>query len=296
MRRYNPIMANTAVSALPPPVLAVLGHPVAHSLSPAMHEAGFAATGRAGRYIALDVTADRLPAAVAAMGVLGFAGCNLTVSLKEAGCALATRRSPEAARTGAANTLAFRPGGEVYADTTDGRGLLRSLRAEAGWEPRGRRALLLGAGGAARGIAAALAAGGTRAVAVANRTPDRAARLAADIGGGVAAVPWAPAPLEEVLRSADLVVNCTTLGMHGRGSPLAADDLTRLPRHAVVCDIVYVPEETPLLAAARACGRTAVGGLGMLAWQAALAWEVWFSETGPADVFLAAARRGLVGA
>lgn len=289
-------MGQAAAPALPPPVLAVLGHPVAHSLSPLMHEAGFAATGRLGRYIALDVAPEGLPAAVAAMATLGFTGCNLTVSLKEAGCALADRRSPEAERTGSANTLAFLPGGEVYADTTDGRGLLRALQAEVGWETRGRRVLLLGAGGAARGIAAALGAAGASAVAVVNRSTARAERLAAEVGGPVTALPWAPESLEPALRVADLVVNCTTLGMHGEGCPLAAREIGLLPVHAVVCDIVYVPEETPLLAGARAQGRTAVGGLGMLAWQAALAWEVWFGETGPAEVFLAAARRRLCSA
>ncbi len=277
---------------LPPPVLAVLGHPVAHSLSPVMHEAGFAATGRPGRYIALDVPSARLPAAVAGMVALGFAGCNLTVSLKEIGCALATRRSAEAARTGSANTLVFRAG-EIYADTTDGRGLLRSLREETAWDPRGRRVLLLGAGGAARGIAAALLGAGAGAVLVTNRTPARAERLAADLGGGIGTVAWGGAPLDAALRMTDLVVNCTTLGMHGQGCPLRPEALDLLPRDAVVCDIVYVPEQTPLLAAARAQGRVGVGGLGMLAWQAALAWEVWFGEEGPADVLLAAARRSL---
>ena len=277
----------------PPPLLAVLGHPVAHSLSPVMHEAGFAARGRRGRYIACDVTVAGLPAAVAGLAALGFLGCNLTVSLKEAGCALATHRSPEAARTGAANTLAFRAGGEVYADTTDGRGLLRSLAEAAGWEARGRRVVLLGAGGAARGVAAALLAAGAALVTVANRTPERAGRLATDIGGAIRGIGLLPEPLAVALSGADLLVNCTTVGMHGRGMALPVETLAALPRGAVVCDIVYAPEETPLLAAARAGGWTVVGGLGMLAWQAALAWEVWFGETGPAQTFALAARRAL---
>lgn len=277
------------------PWLCVLGQPVAHTLSPTMHAAGFAATGRPGRYGAYEVSVARLPRALAGLAALGAHGCNLTVPLKEAGCALAGRRSPEAALTGSANTLAFRADGEVYADTTDGRGLLRALEAEVGWRPAGARVVLLGAGGAARAIAAALSAGGAARVDVVNRTEGRALRLATEIGGAVRAAA-AGEPLARALAGAELLVNCTTLGLHGRGLPLDGAHLEALPPRAVVCDIVYVPEETPLLRAARARGLVAVGGLGMLAWQAALAWEVWFGETGPADVFLAAARAALGGA
>lgn len=279
---------------LPPPVLAVLGHPVAHSVSPAMHEAGFAARGRPGRYVALDVPVARLSAAVAGMAALGLHGCNLTVPLKEAGAACATRRSPGVTRTGSANTLAFRAG-EVWADSTDGRGLLRSLHDETGFSPGGARVVVLGAGGASRGIVAALADGGAAEVQVANRTLERAARLAADLGGPVRALALEPQALARALRQADLLVNGTTVGMQGVGLPLPAECLGELPPPAVVCDIVYTPEDTPLLQAARARGRRVVGGLGMLAWQAALSWELWFGETGPADIFLAAARRALGG-
>ena len=287
----GPVSAGAARPAVVP-WLCVLGQPVGHSLSPAMHAAGFAATGRPGRYGACEVSVARLPRAVAGLAALGAHGCNLTVPLKEAGCALARRRSAEAALTGSANTLAFRPDGEVYADTTDGRGLLRALEAEVGWRPADARVVLLGAGGAARAIAAALSAGGAARVDVVNRTRERALRLATDIGGAVHAAATGEA-LERALPQADLLVNCTTLGLHGRGVPLDPAHLGALARRAVVCDIVYAPEETPLLRAARAQGLAAVGGLGMLAWQAALAWEVWFGETGPADVFLAAARAAL---
>jgi shikimate dehydrogenase len=276
----------------PPVLLAVLGHPVAHSLSPAMHEAGFAATGRQGRYVACDVPPERLAAAVAGLGALGFAGCNCTVPLKEAACALADRRSPEAAATGSANTLAFRSG-EVFADTTDGRGLLRALREEAGWEPAGCRALVLGAGGTARSVVAALRRAGAE-VAVANRTLERARRLAAEIDPRVTVLGLGGPELEAALARADVLIHCTSVGMDGSSLPLPAEALQALPATALVCDVVYAPrEETPLLAAARARGLRTVGGIGMLAWQAALAWEVWFGETGPADVFAAVARREL---
>lgn len=273
-----------------PALLAVLGNPVAHSLSPVMHEAAFAARARSARYIACGVVPERLAPALAGMAALGFTGCNVTVGLKEVACALATERSAEAAATGAANTLRFEPGGGIFADTTDGRGLLASLRQEADWTPAGRTVLVLGAGGAARGVAAAFAAAGAEVV-VCNRTAERAARLAADLGGPIRAV--ATADLAGALTRTELLVNCTSVGMGGTGLPLAAAALRRLPPAALVCDIVYTPEDTPLLVAARAIGLRTLGGLGMLAWQAALAWEVWFGVQGPADVMLAAARREL---
>ncbi len=274
----------------PVPVLAVLGNPISHSLSPVMHEAAFAATGRPGRYIAFAVPPDRLPVALAGMAALGFVGCNITVGLKEAACALATHRSAAAAATGSANTLRFGADGEIYADTTDGRGLLASLRHEAGWRPEGQSVLLLGAGGAARGIAQAFAAAGAE-VAVHNRTAARAERLAADLGLGIRAVP--PDALPHLLPRVSLLVNSTTVGMGGEGLALAVPLVRRLPSSALVCDIVYSPEETALLRAARDLGLPTLGGLGMLAWQAALAWEVWFATPGPAGVMLAAARQEL---
>ena len=281
-----------AAHAAPPPLLAVLGHPVAHSLSPAMHEAGFRAAGLTARYVACDVAPERLTAAVGGMRALGFLGCNCTVPLKEAACALAARRSPESAATGAANTLCFRDG-DVYADTTDGRGLLRALGQEAGWAPSGAQAVLLGAGGAARSVAAAMRAAGA-SVAIANRTPERARRLAADIDAAMPVVGLEGPGVERVLQSADLLVNCTAVGMDGVSLPVAAEVLELVPRSAVVCDIVYTPREvTPLLTAAARRGLATVGGIGMLAWQAAMAWEVWFGETGPADEFARAARHAL---
>ncbi len=278
--------------ACSPPVslLAVLGHPVAHSLSPVMHEAALAAAARPGRYIACPVAPERLEAALAGLAALGFTGCNVTVGLKERACALATRRSPAAAATGAANTLRFDADGGISADTTDGAGLLASLRTEAGWLPTGQRVVLLGAGGAARGIAHAMAASGAR-VSVHNRTPERARRLAADLGPRVAALDISD--LDAVLPEAGLVVNCTTVGMGGQGMPLADASLGRLAPHALVCDIVYAPEDTPFLVCARSLGLRTLGGLGMLAWQAALAWGLWFGADGPVDVMLGAARSEL---
>lgn len=277
----------------PPALLAVLGHPVGHSLSPTMHQAGFAATGRAARYVACDVAPARLAPALAGLAALGFVGCNVTVPHKEVACRLAAARSPEAAATGSANTLRF-DGDRAFADTTDGRGLLLSLEADLAWRPAGRRVVVLGAGGAARAIVAALLRAGAADVAVANRTAARASRLVTDLHPlGRARALRAPAELQAALPAADLLLNTTSVGLHGVGQPLAACDLALLPPGCAVCDIVYVPEETPLLAAARRRGLRVSGGLGMLAWQAALAWEVWFGVRGPAATFLASARAAL---
>ena len=276
-----------------PLLLAVLGHPVAHSLSPVMHEAALAAVGWSGRYIACDVAPADLEAALGALRVLGFAGCNVTVPLKEAAARLATSRSAEVAQSGSANTLALDAAGGVRADTTDGRGLLSALREEAGFEAAGRRVVVLGAGGAARGIVGALRAAGAREVTVANRTLERARALEVAFGGGVRAAPLDARALEPALAAADLLVQATTVGMGTDALPLPASALAALQRAAIVCDIVYAPPETALMRRARQAGHVVVGGLGMLAWQAALAWEVWFERTGPVAVLRQAAERAL---
>ncbi len=276
-----------------PLLLAVLGHPVAHSLSPVMHEAALAAVGWSGRYIACDVAPPDLEAALGALRVLGFVGCNVTVPLKEAAARLATERSAEVARTGSANTLVLDAAGGVRADTTDGRGLLGALREEAGFETLGRRVVVLGAGGAARGIVGALCAAGAREVTVANRTLERARSLAAAFGDVVRAAPLESEALGPALAAADLLVQATTVGMGTDALSLPESALAALPRSAIVCDIVYAPPETALMRRARRDGRVVVGGLGMLAWQAALAWEVWFGRTGPVGVLRQAAEGAL---
>ena len=278
-----------------PLLLAVLGHPVAHSLSPVMHEAALAAVGWSGRYIACDVAPSDLEAALRGLRVLGFVGCNVTVPLKEAAARLATVCSAEAARSGSVNTLALEADGVLRADTTDGRGLLAALREEVGFEAAGRRVVVLGAGGAARGIVGALLAAGARNVSVANRTLERARSLAATFGTRVRPVALDVEALGPALASADLLVQATTVGMGTDGLPIPESALESLPVAAIVCDIVYAPPETALMRLARRSGHPVVGGLGMLAWQAALAWEVWFQRTGPVAVFRQAAGRALAG-
>ncbi len=258
-----------------------------------MHEAALAAAGLPGRYIACDVEPAGLAEALRGLRALGFAGCNVTVPLKEAAARLASVRSAEVERTGSANTLALEPDGGLRADTTDGRGLLAALREEAGFEAVGRRVVVLGAGGAARGIAGALSAAGAREVAVANRTLARAQALATALGDRVRPLALEMDALAPALATADLLVQATTVGMGTDALAVPAAALEALPPAAIVCDIVYAPPETALMRAARRAGHPVVGGLGMLAWQAALAWELWFQRTGPVAVLREAAERAL---
>lgn len=275
--------------------LCVLGNPVGHSLSPAMHEAGFAATGMPARYLAFEVAFGRFAGAVQGLGCLGFRGANVTVPFKEQAFRLAEQRGTQATLAGSANTLRFDTDG-IFADSTDGPGFFASLRDALDWSPRGASIVLLGAGGAARGIAAAALTLGAAKVTVANRTVDRAESLANDLHpvGTIMPLALADAGLSAVLGDADLVVQCTSVGL---GAPdrsvLSPERMDDLRQGSVVADIVYRPEKTAFLRLASDRGLITVGGLGMLAHQAALSWQVWFGEIGPVEVFLHAAREAL---
>lgn len=252
--------------------LGVLGWPVAHSRSPAMQNAALQALGLAGewRYQALPVTPDLLADLVAGLPGAGFFAVNVTVPHKEAALALATEATPRARAIGAANTLSFGPAGVVEADNTDAPGLIAALAA-LGLTPR--TALVLGAGGSARACAWALHENGVQ-VRVFNRTGARAHTLAADLGVAVARTSDEPA---------DLLVNCTTVGLHDPDA-LAVEPA---PFGAVV-DLVYRPGETALVRAARAAGLTTIDGLEILVRQGALSLEQWVGRPAPLDVMRAA--------
>ncbi len=283
-------------------LLVLLGHPVGHSLSPAMHNAGFHERGRNACYLACDVAPPDVAAAVAGLRALRAAGANVTVPHKEAVLPLMDEVSPTARAAGAVNTIAVRDG-RLYGDNTDVGGFLASL-AEAGYDPRGRGALLFGAGGAARGVALGLLQAGAGPVWIANRTYGRAVELAKALsvaagagvapGGAGAVAPLAMEAVATVAPRAGLVVNCTSVGLGAAGQSVW-NDFSRFPPGTLAVDLVYNPEVTPFLGAAETAGLPTLGGLGMLVHQAALAWEVWFGEKGPVDVFYAAARRALAG-
>ncbi|UFN48722.1 shikimate dehydrogenase [Roseomonas sp. OT10] len=265
-------------------VAGVIGWPVAHSRSPQLHGFWLDRHGIDGAYVPLAVAPEDMPAAVRGLLLAGFAGCNVTIPNKEHAFACCDAVEDSARQAGAVNTMVFRDG-RIHGSNTDGWGFLESIREQApGWAASDGTAVLLGAGGAARAIVAALLTEGCPRVVLANRSVGRAEQLAQDLDGlarGRIAVAEAP-PLEETA----LLVNTTSLGMAGQ--PPLEIDLAPLPAAAVVADIVYVPLETPLLAAARARGLRAVDGLGMLLHQARPGFHAWFGVMPAVDPALRA--------
>ena len=255
----------------------VVGHPIRHSRSPLIHGHWLAEHGIDGTYERIDVAPDAFEVFFRSLPGSGFAGGNVTIPHKEAAYRLADSLTERAKKIGAVNTLIVE-GDRVRGDNTDAPGFIAHLDQSLGrspdqdWPERtGRTALVLGAGGAARAIVVGLVERGMR-VRVANRSPERARALAELDPDHVEALAWEAVP--EALSDTGLLVNTTSLGMAGH--PPLALDLAPLPSRAAVADIVYVPLETPLLAAARARGLAAVDGLGMLLHQAVPGFEAWF--------------------
>jgi shikimate dehydrogenase len=253
----------------------VAGWPVSHSRSPLLHGAWLARHGVNGVYVPLPVRPTDLAAALRGLSACGFAGVNLTIPHKIEAMALCDRLEPSAARAGAVNTLVFDARG-VTGSNTDGWGFLEHLRA-SGADPAAGPALVLGAGGAGRAVAAALQDSGAE-VAVSNRTKDRATALANDLPG-LRVLPWERR--DEALADVALVVNTTSLGMTGQ--PRLELSLARASAGLVVADIVYAPLRTPLLAEAITRGLLAIDGLGMLLHQARAGFQAWFGVLPEAD-------------
>jgi len=255
-------------------IAGVVGDPVAQSRSPLLHNHWLARHQIDGAYIPLPVAPADLASAIAGLRRAGFAGVNLTIPHKQTGLALCTTLDHTAKRAGAVNTLVFGPGG-IHGSNTDGAGFLANLAAHG--HAAGRPALLLGAGGAARAIAAALLDAGA-AVSLANRSPGRADALRAAVPG-VRLVHWEARAA--ALADHGLLVNTTALGMAGQ--PPLDLDLSRAPADMVVADIVYVPLKTALLTAARTRQLATVPGLGMLLHQAVPGFAAWFGVTPVVD-------------
>ncbi|HEX2047234.1 MAG TPA: shikimate dehydrogenase [Acidimicrobiales bacterium] len=265
---------------------AVIGSPVRHSLSPAMHNAAFAELGLDWVYLAFDVAPGTVAAAFAGARALGLGGLSVTIPHKAAALAEVDDVTPVARAVGAVNTVVAQDGGRLLGDNTDGAGFLASLSDE-GFDPDGRVCLVVGAGGAARAVVHALARAGAREVMVANRTPERgetASAVAGDVGRATSA--------GEVVR-ADLVVNATPLGLAGSTPEDLPVDPTLLRPGQLVLDLVPNPAITPLMRAARQAGCRTAGGLGMLVHQGALAFEQWTGRPAPLGVMRAAAVRAL---
>ncbi len=264
----------------------VIGWPIGHSRSPALHGHWLRRYGIAGHYVPVAVDPAQLAASLEAMRLLGFAGCNATIPHKEAALALATKVTETARRIGAANTLTFLPDGGLGADNTDAYGFIANLRHSApGWDPSAGPALILGAGGAARAVAAGLIDAGAPDVRIANRTRARAEELRTHIGGPITVVDWSEAAA--AMDGAATIVNTTSLGMAGQ--PPLEIALDAAPATAIATDIVYQPLVTPFLAAAEARGLVTVDGLGMLLHQAVPGFEAWFGQRPQVDDDLRAA-------
>ncbi len=261
-------------------IYGLLGWPVRATLSPAMHNAAFRALGVNAVYVAFPTPAEHLAAAVHGLAAAGVAGFNLTVPHKSAILPLLQRVEPHAAAMGAVNCVRIEAG-NLSGTNTDGEGFLLSLRHDLHWDPHGKRALMLGAGGAARGIAHSLLGAGLAELLIANRTPDRARALAAEClarfpTARVEALPLAAAGG----HAPQLLVNTTTVGMGDGQRPV---DLTATGVSEALVDIVYHPLETPLLAQARAMGLACTNGVGMLLYQGVAAFRYWTGREPPQD-------------
>jgi shikimate dehydrogenase len=237
-----------------------------------IHSYWLRSLGIAGSYDRAAVPPGEFAAFARSIGQDGLVGANVTVPHKEAAFAVCDERTANAADLGAVNTL-WRENGRLCGDNTDVAGFIANLEEQApGWADATRSAVVLGAGGAARAVVQGLIAAGVEEIVIVNRSPERTARLVAQFGAATRAAPWSAVP--QLLAGADLLVNTTSLGMVGQ--PALEIDLRLLGARAIVADIVYIPLETPLLAAARARGLRAVEGLGMLLHQAAPGFERWF--------------------
>jgi shikimate dehydrogenase len=269
------------------PRYAVLGHPIAHSLSPRLHAIFSAQTGIVLEYVALDAEPDDFAQAVRGFFAGGGCGANVTLPHKAAAFALAEVRTPLAQRLGVANVLTRLPDGRLEADSNDGAGLLTDLRRRCGIEPRGCDVLLLGAGGAARAAALALLDAGVRRLTIANRTFERAQALADGVAGPVRVV---RRDALDRLEACDLVVNATSAGVLHAGLALPA---SLADAHTTAYDLSYGPAAQPFLQWAREAGcKAAFDGLGMLVETAAASFQRWHGVRPDADAALRALNAG----
>jgi shikimate dehydrogenase len=276
-------------------LVGLMGYPVEHSLSPAMHNRAFAALSLNWCYLPLPVPPERLGEAVAGLRALGFVGANVTVPHKEAVMSYLDEVTPEAQAIGAVNIIVIH-GDELIGYNTDWQGFLTAL-SEGGFDPQGKRAVVLGAGGAARAVVYALAWGGAQ-VAILNRTPAHAQALVRDFSplfpsALLVSFPLNSRTLREQAAEAHLLVNATPVGMWPEVTRSVWPEDLALPSHLTVFDLVYNPCQTKLLQQAKAAGATGIGGLGMLVHQGAAAFELWTGEKAPVETMWAAVSEAL---
>jgi len=277
-------------------VIGIFGDPVEHSLSPLMHNAVIKELGLDMVYVPWRVRPAMLEVAIMAIRALGIPGVNLTIPHKEKVLKYLDEIDDEARITGAVNTV-VNDNGALVGYNTDGAGLAMSLYEEHAFSPEGKNITIIGAGGAARGIAASMAMKGAGRICIANRTPDRAENLAHEFSNEIAAAAFVAVGLEggalkEILSNTDLLVNASSAGMNGVNNlhlPLEA-----LPKEAIVSDIVYKPIQTTLLLDAVKLGLRVEDGLGMLACQGAMSFSLWTGHSPPAAIMKKSLKKEVV--
>jgi shikimate dehydrogenase len=265
----------------------LLGHPLGHSLSPAFQNAAFRAAGIDATYALADILPEEIPATVASLRADDVYGANVTVPYKQAVIPHLDELNDDARALGAVNTIVNR-GGKLFGMNTDVPGFAADLRAH-GVAVAGNTVVVLGAGGAARGVIAALVVMDAGRIVIANRTLARAEAIAAVYPDrSIATTALTDERLPEAMRAATLLVNATSAGLHGDDTPIPLDLLDSLPKNAAVYDLIYRP--TALLRAATIRGLNAIDGLGMLIYQGAFSWEAWTGQTAPLEAMWEAIR------
>jgi shikimate dehydrogenase len=266
-------------------ILACFGQPVDENPTGVMQEAGFRELGLHWRYLTIAVPPAKLREAVAGARALGFRGFNCTIPHKVAVMQYLDEIAPDAAVIGAVNTVR-REGDRLIGENTDGKGFLHGVRTDAGLDPRGRRAVVLGAGGAARAIVTELALAGAAEVLVVNRSPERGQTMVADLaaktGRPIRFEPWRGE--YAISGDIDLVVNATSIGLYPDVEAMPPVKLSGARPGMLVCDVVFNPPETPLLAEARRLGLPTLDGLSMLVYQGTIGFQLWTGREAPAAV------------
>ena len=275
-------------------LVACFGQPVAENPTGAMQEAAFRALGLNWRYLTVEVSPARLADAIRGVRAFGMRGINLTIPHKVAVIPLLDEIAPDAAVIGAVNTVR-REGDRLIGENTDGKGFLRGVRMDAGVDPKGKRAIVLGAGGASRAIVTELALAGVADLVVVNRSVERAWHMAEELSAKthcqIQCHPWRG--VYRVPGDVDLLVNATSIGLFPDVNAMPPVDLRDAKSSMLVCDAVFNPPETRLLAAARALGLPVLDGLSMLVYQGVIGFQLWTGHPAPEAVMKTALRDAL---